>query len=119
MPTLCERLQEIKHRKHDLSDGCAEHPHRPDLSLWADYQDDSDRPLPNGCITISLAALHGQQIRFVTLTPLEARALARDLIIIAGMVDACVRSDQASITIEPATAETAPVDEDQAVLDRG
>lgn len=87
-PTLAERLDR-PHRhlrlEHDDPD-----PHRTDVSVWtaADAQD-----WPN--VTIALAPLFGQQIRFVDLTPDEARRLAKFLMDAADLIDAEVAKEAA------------------------
>jgi hypothetical protein len=61
-------------------------PHRPKISVWADWNDD-DRA-PNVAVTID--ALWGQQQRFVNLSPDEARSLASHLTAMADAIDEIV-----------------------------
>lgn len=61
-------------------------PHRPRVSVWIDENEiEEGKPLPP--LTLSLGALWGQQQRFVSLSPLEARSLAGDLKDLADAVD--------------------------------
>jgi hypothetical protein len=84
--TLDEALDGIKSLKLDLRNHRDEadegDPHRPELRVSA-MEDDG---IPN--VTLTVSATWGQQLRFVTLMPDEARRLARQLTMIADAVDA-------------------------------
>lgn len=75
MSTYEDRLNEIEHRSIDLMDGregtdC--HPHRPEVKVWADMDEDV-----GAHVTVMVNSLWGQGSRFVALLPQEARKLAR------------------------------------------
>lgn len=86
MTNLDDRLDEIKHRKLDLTphieDRREGNPHRPELSVWAEVDDDG-----NASAVLSIGDLWGQQKRFVEMTPGEARQLARMLLGICNQID--------------------------------
>ena len=89
---ISQRLNDIAHQYIDLRpDGVApedNHPHRPVLSLWADY--DSG----NECarVVMGVGSLWSQGQRFVEMTPDEARRLAAELVYMARRVDDEVRA---------------------------
>jgi hypothetical protein len=57
--------------------------HRPDISVWDD----------EGEIAVSIGPLMGEQLRFIDLTPDEARLLAQTLEVVAALVEAQGSSD--------------------------
>lgn len=96
--TLEDRMDEIKHRRLNLRpdgavDGTEANPHRPEIGVWGGLS--AYDQTTGADVAVSIGALWGQPIRFIEMTPEEARALARDLIIVAGQVSACRRVDQA------------------------
>ena len=76
--TLEEKLDEIRRLKLDLTDKDCEPeqlaPHRPGISIWATK--DGDDPAH---VAVSSGALWGQPVRFLELSPSEARILANHL----------------------------------------
>lgn len=76
-----EKLDVIPHRALSL-DGDGDHEvHRPDITLWASLDDDVAH------VTMAIASLWGQPIRFVDFTPEEARHFAKLLSDTADAVD--------------------------------
>lgn len=87
--TLDDRLDAIKGCKVDLTNGKVwDDPigadcHRPELTILAELEIDH-----GPCVNVTIGALWGQPMRFLTLTPTEARALAFALSEMADAVEA-------------------------------
>lgn len=85
--SLEEMLDDIPHRSLDLpgdgTDPLEHDPHRPELKVWASADEDMAH------VTFSLSALWGQPLRFVDMTPSEARKLAALLTDAAMAVEKC------------------------------
>jgi hypothetical protein len=83
LPDLADRLDAVRHRNLDLEATDAKGLHRPFVSVWPSIDED----MPPAVVTLHLAAEWGVPVRYVDMTPDEARALARHLVEIADLID--------------------------------
>jgi hypothetical protein len=81
-----QEIEDIAHLTIDLmgkaDDGRDLHPHEPTIKVWAGMADDQAH------VTLCLAALWGQPMRFADLTPEQAITLADALAKTASAVNA-------------------------------
>jgi hypothetical protein len=97
MKPIEERLDEIRHVHIDLEPATTSvleaDPQRPELQLWADVQDDV--PM----VVLMVGPMFGQQHRFISLLPVEARALGEALLDMARRVEREISFDRATAAV--------------------